>query len=484
MISVQIRHSEREEKKMPGKKKSKTNSTAQTQRKRKQPSVNTKKPWKKFLVIAVVILVAVVIAFFLTVYFLYDKEPLEFKVKTIRIETAKDSYAAGNKLSEKSFSVYASDGNTEKLLDSEEYTVSPKSVPEHGHSVTVTVSSTDTKKISAEITVLIEREESCRYKMGRNNPDDVEGILYTNGDLEIVGTGSVRTYKSGALPWKDDTVQRLTWIDPNAEPESLDYWFSGNTDYIETLCRIPDTVKSMVETFKGCTSMQSMPDLSGAVGLEDITSCAEGCISLEESTELPGNIKLASRAFYGDTALIRGVDTSACVKLENMQAMYSGCTVLAEVQIPDSAKDISNICEGDVNLKTAEIPSSAEKMDSSFSGCVALETLEGDIPSSCTSLGNAFSGCKFLTGDLMVHCTSKTSLSSAFSGAATTGNGLNVNLSYDSGKWQETVNTGIYGTSKSASEILQSLKSSLEGSLSSGSHITVTINESEEETKE
>lgn len=329
---------------MPGKKKSKTNSTAQTQRKRKQPSVDTKKPWKKFLIIAVVILVAVVIAFFLAAHFLYHKEPLEFKAKTIRIETAKDSYTAGSTLSAKSFSVYASDGNTEKLLDSEEYTVSPKSVPEHGHSVTVTVSSTDTKKISAEITVLIEREESCRYKIGRNNPDDVEGILYTNGDLEIVGTGSVRTYKSGALPWKDDTVQRLTWIDPNAEPESLDYWFSNNTDYIETLCRIPDTVKSMVETFKGCTSMQSMPDLSGAVGLEDITSCAEGCTSLEESTELPGNIKLASRAFYGDTALIRGVDTNACVKLENMQAMYSGCTVLAEVQIPDSAKDISNIC--------------------------------------------------------------------------------------------------------------------------------------------
>ena len=193
---------------------------------------------------------------------------------------------------------------------------------------------------------------------------------------------------------------------------------------------------------------------------------------------------MASRAFYGDTALIRGVDTNACVKLENMQAMYSGCTVLAEVQIPDSAKDISNICEGDVNLKTAEIPSSAEKMDSSFSGCVALETLEGDIPSSCTSLGNAFSGCKFLTGNLMIHCTSKTSLSSAFSGAATTGNGLNVNLSYDSEKGQETANTGIYGTNKSALEILQSLKSSLEGSLSSGSHITVTINAPEEETKE
>lgn len=469
---------------MPGKKKLKEKNT--TLEKRKQSSGNAKKPWKKIMLISIMILLAVIAAFFLIVYFLYDKKPLNFDIKTIRIETAKDGYAAGSKLSAKSFSVYASDGNKEKLLDSEEYTVSPKKVPEHGHSVTVTVSSVDTKKINAEITVLIEREESCRYKMGRNNPDDVEGILYTNGDLEIVGTGSVRTYKSGELPWKDNdnTVQRLTWIDPNAEPESLDYWFSGNTDYIETLCRIPDTVKSMVETFKGCTSMQSMPDLSGAVGLEDITSCAEGCTSLEESTELPGNIKLASRAFYGDTTLIRGADASACVKLENMQAMYSGCTVLAEVQIPDSAKDISNICEGDVNLKTAEIPSAAEKMDSSFSGCVALETLNGDIPASCKSMGNAFSGCKFLTGDLMIHCTSKTTLSNAFSGAATTGNGLNVILSYDSEKEQETANTGLYGTSKTASEILQSLKSSLEGSLSSGSHITVTINTPEEKTKE
>ena len=84
----------------------------------------------------------------------------------------------------------------------------------------------------------------------------------------------------------------------------------------------------------------------------------------------------------------------------------------------------------------------------------------------------------------MIHCTSKTTLSNAFSGAATTGNGLNVILSYDSEKEQETANMGLYGTSKTASEILQSLKSSLEGSLSSGSHITVTINTPEEKTKE
>ena len=64
--------------------------------------------------------------------------------------------------------------------------------------------------------------------------------------------------------------------------ESMDYWFTGNDEYLETLCRIPDTVRSIVETFKNATAMTSMPDMSGAVRLEDITSCAEGCIALEK----------------------------------------------------------------------------------------------------------------------------------------------------------------------------------------------------------
>ena len=82
--------------------------------------------------------------------------------------------------------------------------------------------------------------------------------------------------------------------------ESMDYWFTGNDEYLETLCRIPDTVRSMVETFKNATAMTSMPDMSGAVRLEDITSCAEGCIALEKAMELPGNIKQAKKAYALD----------------------------------------------------------------------------------------------------------------------------------------------------------------------------------------
>lgn len=62
--------------------------------------------------------------------------------------------------------------------------------------------------------------------------------------------------------------------------------------------------------------------------------------------ELPGNIKQAKKAFYGETALIEGADTTACMQLENMDSMYYGCVALASVQIPDSAKELSNICNG------------------------------------------------------------------------------------------------------------------------------------------
>ena len=54
-------------------------------------------------------------------------------------------------------------------------------------------------------------------------------------------------------------------------------------------------------------------------------------------------IKQAKKAFYGDTALIDGADTTACMQLENMDSMYYGCVALASVQIPDSAKELSNI---------------------------------------------------------------------------------------------------------------------------------------------
>ena len=189
-----------------------------------------------------------------------------------------------------------------------------------------------------------------------------------------------------------------------------------------------------------------------------------------------GEYKTGKKSIYGDTALIDGADTTACMQLENMDSMYYGCVALASVQTPDSAKELSNICNGCVNLKEVHIPSAAQKMNSSFFGCTALESITGEIPSSCTDSGNLFSGCKFLSGTLTVSCTSRTTLSSSFSDAATAGTGLTIILRYDAEKSQETANTGFYGGTKSADEILNALKASMEAAFSSGSHITITTN--------
>mgnify|MGYP005858520015 CR=1 FL=1 len=378
-----------------------------------------KKRQKKKSSLWIIALIAVILLILVGVVFLvlpkFRKEAAPEKPETIKVEAAEKSYAAGSRISEKNFRVYGISGKQKQLLDADTYSVSPAKVPAHGHSVTVEVSSKAYPDIKAEITVLIDRDESVRYKIGRENPDDVEAVLYSNGDLEITGKGSVRNFKSDSAPWKKDSVQRLTWIDPEAEVESMDYWFTGNDEYLETLCRIPDTVRSMVETFKNATAMTSMPDMSGAVRLEDITSCAEGCTALEKAMELPGNIKQAKKAFYGDTALIEGADTTACMQLENMDSI-------------------------------------------------------------CTDSGNLFSVCKFLSGTLTVSCTSRTTLSNSFSDAATAGTGFTINIRYDAEKSQETANTGFYGGTKSADEILNALKASMEAAFSSGSHITITTN--------
>lgn len=131
----------------------------------------------------------------------------------------------------KNFRVYGISGKKKQLLDADTYSVSPAKVPAHGHSVTVEVSSKAYPDIKAEITVLIDRDESVRYKIGRENPDDVEAILYSNGDLEISGKGSVRNFKSDSAPWKKDSVKRLTWIDPEAEVEA---WTTGLQEMTNT----------------------------------------------------------------------------------------------------------------------------------------------------------------------------------------------------------------------------------------------------------
>ena len=379
--------------------------------------------------------------------------------------TTQETYPAGEKLGEVKVTAEGvdEDGNhVVRELSAEEYVITPEQVPEHGHEFEINATLAEDEEIRAEATALIGREEVQRYEIGRQDPEAVQAVLYENGDLEIAGNGAVKNFKEHEIPWQEDGVLYLTWIDPAAEIERMDDWFSGNTDFVAMLCPVPDTVRSMVRTFYGCTAMETVPDMRTAVYLEDLTACYSGS-SVRDGGELPGNLRTAEEAYRDCKALVYAADASACVQLTSMKNCYNGCTALSDTSTPDSVTNLQGAYQNCLNITRASIPSKAENLTSAYSGCTGLTAVEGEIPASCTSMSGAFKDCKFLEGELMIHCTTS-SLSGVFSGAAKNSHGLTVSLSWE-GK------TTDYQTEE---EILGSLAESIEKQAKvDGSNITV-----------
>lgn len=353
------------------------------------------------------------------------------KVTSISV-IAEGTYPAGEKLGNITVTAEGIDGagnSVVQQLTTDQYVVTPEQIPEHGHDFEITVTMTEDEEIQATTTASIERQEVQRYEIGRQDPKTVQAILYENGDLEIAGSGTVKNYREDEMPWKEEGVLYLSWIDPAAEIESMDYWFSRNSEFVAMLCPVPDTVRSMVRTFYGCTSMKSVPDMTTAVYLEDITACYSGS-SVRNGGELPGNLRTAEEAYRNCTALIHAADASACVQLTNMKNCYNGCTALSDTSTPDSVTNLEGAYQNCLNVTRVSIPSKVENLTATYSGCTALTTIDGEVPASCTSMSGAFKNCKFLSGNLTIHCTTQ-SITGIFSGAAQNSNGLTVSLSWE-----------------------------------------------------
>ena len=298
----------------------------------------SKKKW--IVIVCIAIILFAVAGSVLWLKFKEKSEELQ-KVTSISV-TANDTYPAGEnmgKITVTAEGLDAAGNHVVQQLAADQYVVTPERIPEHGHDFEVTVTLREDEEVQAKTTALIERQEVQRYEIGRKDPEAVQAILYENGDLEITGSGIVKNYRENEMPWKEDGVLYLSWIDPAAEIESMDYWFSGNSEFVAMLCSVPDTVRSMVRTFYGCTSMESVPDMTTAVYLEDITACYSGS-AVRNGGELPGNLRTAEEAYRNCTALIHAADASACVQLTNMKNCYNGCIALSDTSTPDSVTDL------------------------------------------------------------------------------------------------------------------------------------------------
>lgn len=386
--------------------------------------------------IAAGILIGTISLVLATIKYINRKEEIrELDIISINVTEIQDTFDANSgEIDKAGIEVTAIISTGESvILAPEEYEIEPETVPERGHDFDITLSSVVNPEVKTSVNCLIAREVYEEYPIELTEPENVKAVLYTNGDLEIVGCGEVKTFTSASVPWQTsgDGVRALclTWIDPEVVIETMDSWFSGNTEFLGMLCEIPDSTRSMIATFSDCTSLIYCPEFSSAVSLTDMTETFSGCTSLIDVNPLPGNLRVAERTFYGCSSLIEAADTSACVKLENMISCYEECVSLAKTSTPDTVKYMDNCYKNCINIQTGKLPDQLVSGVGTFAGCTQLKRIRGSIEPACEDYSGMFQDCRSLSGTVSVK-TKNSDAAGLFPGAAISGTGLTVNLDY------------------------------------------------------
>jgi len=251
---------------------------------------------------------------------------------------------------------------------------------------------------------------------GSNGTSSVVATLYSDGELDITGTGNTvvfgdatSTSGTGAYqtPWnlagKASAITSAT-IASGVTPTNMGRWYEGCA--ITAAPAIPSSVKNMDSTFQDCGSLTTAPDISGCTQLTNMYETFDGCTALTTAPTIPSNVENMAYTFNGCTALTAAPAIPS--RVTNMRSTFQGCTSLT------TAPNIS----GCTNLTN---------MNDTFNGCTALTTAP-TIPSSVTDMESTFSACRVLTGTMQINANpSYGNYNLCFGGAATSSAGLTVN---------------------------------------------------------
>ena len=206
-----------------------------------------------------------------------------------------------------------------------------------------------------------------------------DGTFGLNDEQSLTSTG-VRTsgykgkIKNGEIEGTIPKYIKTPASDDFRTVSRLDFTFDGIKE-LEKLPIIPDTVKSLYNTFRYCNikTIEYLPDM-----VENMQGTFYGCEKLEKVKKLPNKVKNLSWTFRGCTNLNEVLYIPE--NTENMQATFMECS----------------------NLKISpDIPEKVTNMNSTFSMCINLTTVER-IPSSVVNMINTFSGCANLQGKLII----------------------------------------------------------------------------------
>ena len=312
----------------------------------------------------------------------------------------------------------------ETSLDSENVTLSTASSKPVGAETEVELTLIEDKSVTCKCTVKIKREKILGFQCGYPVVTDVIAVLYSNGELCFEGTGDTLVFYEGEYPWLDDYNYRelqecpITSVsfESSVTPSNMNFWFEGLTTltYVDP---IPQSVRTMVRTFKGCTNLRVMADWSKAESLLNINEAYAGCTALISTSPIPSRVRIAKSAFSGCIELQASPEVDNAVSLVNTTNMFKECGKLIQTVIPPNVTDISGMYSDCINLKVMpEIPTSVVIMKSCFEGDLNLVHLSS-LPQSIDDTSSAFSGCEMITGEMTVNCNPHDS-SGMFTGAA------------------------------------------------------------------
>ena len=236
------------------------------------------------------------------------------------------------------------------------------------------------------------------YTVGQDFPATVnDGDIYVCGDYEYrynmqyaSGVWYDKTGSSPALEYdgwgvkvidtkKTTYGEILTSI--NNEPIATMRETFSYCKFLEKIPKMPDSVKNMIWTFRGCTSLVS---LDGVV--------------------IPFNVTNLSRTFEDCTALIDLSNFIIPNTVTELSLTFMNCTSLEVApSIPNSVTNIGQAFQYCSSLTVAPvIPNSVTRMTSTFYECTSLKNAPA-IPNSVTNLYSTFYGCTSLTGTITIN---------------------------------------------------------------------------------
>lgn len=366
------------------------------------------KSFKKVIIALIVLVVALLVVTKVLPAALHvsaDSSPV------VQIQAENDTvYNAGQKIEKEDFTVEATHENGRvSTLSSEDFKLSTTKLSPIGDKTSVTVSLADDPDITCKASVKINREKVVGFQCGYPDVSNVVAVLYSNGELCFEGEGDVLVFEQGAFPWMDyegmdDHPVRSVSFGENVTPSNMNYWFENmeSLTYVDTL---PESVKTMVSTFAGCTGLEAMTDWSGCGNLINVNYAYSGCSALSQTVPFTQPIRTAKGTFTDCISLKSTPDLSGAGSLANMEEMFLGCSRLSKVSMPPKVVILAGTFAGCINLKEMPaIPTTVTDMNSTFAGDVSMETLTS-IPSFVNDTSSTFSGCEMISGDLEINAS-------------------------------------------------------------------------------